>query len=97
MNDKTQNPTPDDTEGNTARTGHAPAVTTDDTEGNTLKSGHGPAVTDDTDDTDVDGNSMRWSDAEIKHDVTPVSTPKTDDDTEGNVVGSRHVPAEPTR
>jgi hypothetical protein len=38
---------------------------------------------------DTDGSSMRWSDAEIKHDVEPVTAPEpTDDDTEGS--GWRH-------
>ncbi len=60
-----------------------PNPTTDDTEGNTACTKHAPIV------TDVEGNSMHWSDAEIKHDVTPVTTPKTDDndntdDTDGN-------------
>ena len=43
MNDKTQNPTPEDTEGNTLKTGHGPAVTTDDTEGNAACVKHEPA------------------------------------------------------
>ena len=43
MNDKTQNPTPDDTEGNTHSVLHGPAVTTDDTEGNHAGTTHAPA------------------------------------------------------
>jgi hypothetical protein len=36
---------------------------------------------------DTEGNSMHWSDAEVKHDVTPIGTksdPQEVDDTEGN-------------
>ena len=69
----------EDVEGNMPRIRFAPdAEPVADTEGNGYRY---PAPV-----ADVEGNgSMHWSDAEIKHDVTPVSKPvSTSDDTEGN-------------